>query len=44
MQEDVPGRDYYEWRQNVDLDMFQRGLNKISENDKVVDPDTQIEE
>ena len=28
----------------VDLEMFQRGLNKNGENDKVVDPATQIEE
>ena len=28
----------------ADLEMFQRGLNKNGENDKVVDPDTRIEE
>ena len=44
MQEDVPGHVYYKWRQNVDLDMYQRGLTGIDENDKVVDPAAKIEE
>ena len=44
MQENLPGLDWYKWNENVDLDMYQRGLNVCDDNCKVVDPDTHFEE
>ena len=40
MQENLPGRSYYKWRQNVNLELYQRGLP----GENVVDPAARIEQ